>query len=308
MQKKLVSVITVCYNGEKFLKRCINSILSQTYDLIEIVFVNDGSTDNTEKIFNSLIPKIKKRGYKYTYMCQENSGQSVALNNALKVFNGEFVTFLDVDDEFEKTSVEKKVKFLEKNPTYGFVRTKGKMVDEETNEVVGHIQHQSNEIKSDIFEDLVLERDIWVSNGCYMIKTDALIKAIPDRNIYTNKGGQNWQIFIPVAKNNKCGYIDEELFIYHVIKNSHSHSEGTFELEWSRILNYESILKEVLKRLNSYEKYEKILIDKYSKIRLRIARKYKKKKEIFQEFKILMKNKTISIKDFGVFVLGILGV
>ena len=60
MEDKLVSIIVVCYNGEKYVDRFFESILSQTYNKIEIVFVNDGSSDNTEMIVKSYEDKIKK--------------------------------------------------------------------------------------------------------------------------------------------------------------------------------------------------------------------------------------------------------
>ena len=61
MEEELVSIIIVCYNGEKFIKRSIQSILNQTYNKIEIVFVNDGSKDRTEKVLESLRVDIQKR-------------------------------------------------------------------------------------------------------------------------------------------------------------------------------------------------------------------------------------------------------
>ena len=307
MEEELVSIIIVCYNGEKFIKRSIQSILNQTYNKIEIVFVNDGSKDRTEKVLESLRVDIQKRGYELQYLSKKNEGQAAALNDGLKLFKGKYLAFLDVDDELEKTSIEKRVKYLQENKEYGLVRTKGKIVDDETNEVIGHIQHQSDKIKTDIFDDLIMERDIWVSNGCYMIRYDAFIDSIPTRDIYVHRGGQNWQVLLPITHKYKCGYIDEELFIYHVIKESHSHKGGTFEIEYNRCIGHEEILTEVLKSLNEYNKYEKKLTDKYARKKMLVAREYKRKKELKEEFKKLKQNKTCTLKDKIIFFLGMVG-
>ncbi len=64
MSKPLVSIITPCYNGEKTAHRMIESVLAQTYSPIEYIFINDGSTDNTEELFNSYLPKFEEKGSK----------------------------------------------------------------------------------------------------------------------------------------------------------------------------------------------------------------------------------------------------
>ncbi len=307
MKEELVSIIIVCYNGEKFVKRSIQSILNQTYNKIEIVFVNDGSTDNTEKKLKELINVIKKRGYGIQYLKKENGGAASALNEALKVFNGKYLSFLDVDDELEKTSIEKRVKYLQKNKEYGLVRTRGKIIDDETNQVIGHIQHKSKKIKTDIFDDLIMEKDIWVSNGCYMIRYDAFIDSIPNKSIFIHNGGQNWQILLPITNKYKCGYIDEELFIYHLVRGSHSHNDENFESKYNRYNGHEEILTEVLKNMGKYREYEKKLVDKYARKKMILSRKYKRKKELKIEYKKLKQNMSCTLKDKIIFILGMMG-
>ena len=86
-----ISVIIPVYNVEKYLKRCLDSVLSQTLREIEIICVNDGSTDNSIQI-------LKEYGSKIKVINQENQGLSVARNIGLKEAKGEFVAFLDSDD------------------------------------------------------------------------------------------------------------------------------------------------------------------------------------------------------------------
>ena len=99
-----VSVIVPVYNVEKYLKKCLDSLVAQTLDDIEIIIVNDGSTDDSEKI-------IKEYETKYdniTYLKKENGGLSDARNFGLKYAKGEYVAFLDSDD-FVENSIYKEM-------------------------------------------------------------------------------------------------------------------------------------------------------------------------------------------------------
>jgi len=71
MNEKLVSIITPCYNGEKFINRYLDSLLGQTYSNIEIIFINDGSTDKTEEIVFSYKDNFKKKGIKFIYISKK---------------------------------------------------------------------------------------------------------------------------------------------------------------------------------------------------------------------------------------------
>ncbi len=89
----MISVIIPVYNGAKFIKDAIESVLAQTYRDYEIIVVNDGSTDNTEEV---LRPYIEKGVVRYFY--QENQGVSAARNKGIKEARGEYIAFLDADD------------------------------------------------------------------------------------------------------------------------------------------------------------------------------------------------------------------
>ena len=97
----LVSVIIPTYNRSKYLPRAINSVLNQTYKNLEIIIVDDGSSDNTKEI---LKPYIKDEGIEYFYI--ENSGVSNARNFGIQKANGEYISLLDSDDEYLSTRIE----------------------------------------------------------------------------------------------------------------------------------------------------------------------------------------------------------
>jgi glycosyltransferase involved in cell wall biosynthesis/acetyltransferase-like isoleucine patch superfamily enzyme len=106
-----VSVIIPVHNVEKYLEECLNSIVNQTLKDIEIICVNDGSTDKSSDI----LEKFAAKDDRITIINQENQGAGVARNKGLKIAKGEYLSFLDADDFFELDMLEKVYKFSSKN-------------------------------------------------------------------------------------------------------------------------------------------------------------------------------------------------
>ena len=98
-----VSVIIPIYNTEKYLKECLNSVINQSLVDIEIICINDGSTDNSIEILN----EFKKQDGRISVISQDNQGQAVARNKGLSLANGEYIYFMDSDDILDLTALEK---------------------------------------------------------------------------------------------------------------------------------------------------------------------------------------------------------
>lgn len=96
--KDLISVIVPIYNGEKYLARCINSVLNQTNNHIEILLINDGSKDNTDIICKD----YAKLDNRIVYIKKENSGVAATRNIGIKYAKGNYLFFLDADDYIDK--------------------------------------------------------------------------------------------------------------------------------------------------------------------------------------------------------------
>lgn len=105
-----VSVVVPVYNVEKYLKRCLDSIINQTYKNIEIILVNDGSKDNSRDICE----EYEKNFDNIILINQENGGLSAARNTGLKYVKGEAVTFVDSDDWLELDAIEYYVDSMKK--------------------------------------------------------------------------------------------------------------------------------------------------------------------------------------------------
>ena len=107
MKKPKFSIIVPVYNTEKYLKRCLDSIKSQSFKDYEVIIVNDGSTDNSSDIISK---------YSYKVINQENQGLSMARNNGVKASIGDYLIFLDSDDYIEKDLLKEINKSLSNNP------------------------------------------------------------------------------------------------------------------------------------------------------------------------------------------------
>ena len=108
---KKVSIIVPVYNAEKTIERCIKSILKQTYNNIEIIIVNDGSTDNSLHICYEL-SKLDKR---IIVIDTVNKGVSVARNIGIEKAKGDYIAFVDADDYVKENMYEKMVNYAEVN-------------------------------------------------------------------------------------------------------------------------------------------------------------------------------------------------
>jgi glycosyltransferase involved in cell wall biosynthesis len=127
MTESLVSLIISAYNAEKYLGRCLDSVLKQTYPALEIILVDDGSTDASGKICDFYATKDQR----IHVIHQANSGISIARNNALKMATGEFLGFTDADDKLEPDYVATLVKNIRNVDLvlcgYFFVNSRGEI-------------------------------------------------------------------------------------------------------------------------------------------------------------------------------------
>ncbi|OUO50551.1 hypothetical protein B5F76_11425 [Desulfovibrio sp. An276] len=105
-----ISIVIPVYNQEKYIEKCLNSILNQIYRNIEVIVVNDGSTDNTKNLCEKFLTFDKR----FKLINQKNGGVSKARNTGLKNITGEYVTFIDGDDYIDKDLILNYVYYLEK--------------------------------------------------------------------------------------------------------------------------------------------------------------------------------------------------
>lgn len=107
---ELISVIVPVYNQEKYLVRCLDSLIQQTYHCLEIILIDDGSTDNS----NSIMQKYAKDDNRIQIVSKANGGLSDARNSGLDIASGKYVTFVDSDDWVDIEYIEKMYQTLKK--------------------------------------------------------------------------------------------------------------------------------------------------------------------------------------------------
>ena len=111
MKNEMDSIIVPIYNGEAFLEDCIKSIINQTYKNIEIILINDGSTDKTARICEN----YKKKDSRIVIVNKENTGVSDSRNLGIKIAKGKYIMFADCDDRMDCCMIEKMYNILINN-------------------------------------------------------------------------------------------------------------------------------------------------------------------------------------------------
>ena len=210
------SIIIPVYNGEDVIKRCISSILNQSFKDFELLIIDDGSTDNTRKIC-----ELYKNEYGcIRYFAQSNKGPSVARNFALNQARGEYICFIDVDDYIESNYLKVLNEYIEEYATdvifLGFLFEDGK-----TKEILSKVNLKKDMYNKNEFGSLVkklVDNDIFGYTWCKIIKKSIL------NNIWfdTNYSLHEDTIFIcEVLKKAKAVCICDQ-YLYHYTK-----AEGT---------------------------------------------------------------------------------
>ncbi|NEP41673.1 MAG: glycosyltransferase family 2 protein [Okeania sp. SIO2G4] len=110
----LISIIIPVYNGDRYISEAINSVLQQTYNPIEIIVIDDGSTDKTAEV-------VKSFGSVLKYFYQENSGTATARNSGISLAKGNFFAFLDADDIWVENKLKIQMEIFNNNPEVDLV-------------------------------------------------------------------------------------------------------------------------------------------------------------------------------------------
>ena len=149
--KNKVSLVTPVYNGETYLSPMLESILKQTYQHMEVILVDDGSTDSTIEVAESYQKKFQEKGYEYRIVKAKHKCAAAAINQGLPFVTGEYLIWPDSDDRLEPESVEKRVRFLELHPEYECVRSLSYYFDQITGEVTRADEKAGDVEKEDLF-------------------------------------------------------------------------------------------------------------------------------------------------------------
>lgn len=256
----LVSILIPCYNGAMTLHRAMEGLLSQTYQPIELVFINDGSTDNTEQVFQSYLPRFAEKGIQVQYVAQENRGLGGAIDAGLKVFRGAYLGWADADDILLPESVARRVAFLETHPDFSSVSSDAVIVDETNMEAeIGRASDGLDAIEQEDQFTLLLQKKSIFCAGCHLIRTSDFLAVNPHRSIYPSPHGQNWQLLLPIYYKRKHGFLKEPLYKYVV--SDHNMTSCVTKLNFQDFITgqheYQAVVEHTLAAIPSMPEQER---------------------------------------------------
>lgn len=219
----LVSVIVPTYNRAYVLGRAINSVLNQTHKNFELVIVDDGSEDNTEEVISSFDDK------RIVYIkSDENQGQNPALNKGLRYVKGDYVAFLDSDDEWLPQILEEQLEKFKENPNFGCVYSQAGIMNNGKLEIAMDFQLEGSIYKDALAQGYVSHMiTMMVKRKCFDLV------GIFDLN-FTNF--QDDDMCLRLSKHYQFGLIREPLAVIHddvynsVMQNKRDYAEGWLRL------------------------------------------------------------------------------
>ena len=223
---ELVSIIIPTYNHAHFISEALNSCLEQTYPDIEIIVVDDGSTDNTQQVLKPYASKIK-------YIYQDNAGPAAARNNGARASNGSYLLFLDSDDWLSSEQINLQIIKLEKKPEYGLVYSAWKNVDETSKQIISEVRPK---IEGDVLKKLLL-RELFFSPGAALIRKECFDNVGLFEEGKEFMRSEDTEMWVRIAAANyPFAYLDEPLFFHRVVKNSLSHNYASHsQSEFARL-------------------------------------------------------------------------
>jgi glycosyltransferase involved in cell wall biosynthesis len=218
MRNPLVSAIIPNYNYSHFLGQAIDSVLAQTYPDIEILVVDDGSSDGSRDVLDGFGDRIK-------VIYQQNQGVAAARNNGVQASRGSFVAFLDADDVWLPTKIEKQSQAFTASPELGTVHVGVVEVDAKGHE----IRKMTNGLSGVVAEDLLrLDRAVILGGGSGILVRRNVFDAVGGFDIRMSTSA-DWDFFYRASSDSPVGFLPEILLKYRVHGSNMHSNVGAME-------------------------------------------------------------------------------
>jgi glycosyltransferase involved in cell wall biosynthesis len=232
MEQPLVSVIVPAHNGARWLPDCLESVFSQTYRPLEIIVVNDGSTDDTAAVLRDYEPRIKA-------LHQQQGGIGSARNHGIRVASGAYLAFLDCDDRWTPHKLEKQVAHAERHPDVDVTYT-----DAEEFDARGTVHASFFDLfpglrrPADLFSEIV---HLAVPLPSTILVRKQVLETFDVRFTEANLGVEDVGFYLEVmAKGGRFGFLDEPLLLRRL--HEHNLSKDHFNRFHKRIVLYRRLL------------------------------------------------------------------
>lgn len=221
-----VSVIIPAYNSMTFLPETIESVFAQTFTDFEIIVVNDGSSDSIEQ----WATKISDTRFKL--VSQENQGCSAARNKGIELSNGELIAFLDADDLWEETKLEKQVKCLDENPEAGLVYTWVSLINTKS-EPLGKVI--DNNLDGSVWQELT-KHNI-VECGSVPLVRRSCFETVGNFDCNLSTFIEDWDMWLRIATRYPFRVVKQPLVYYR------NHSNNASKNWHSKVQDYRHVIE-----------------------------------------------------------------
>jgi glycosyltransferase involved in cell wall biosynthesis len=218
--RPLVSVVIPAYNAEQFITQTLKSVLAQSYKNLEILVVNDGSTDRTA----ALVKRLARQDSRIQLLNQVNAGVAAARNLAIQQANGTFVALIDADDLWHADQIAKQVNcFLDSPNTVGLIYSWSVDIDEQGRRLPGI---HAAKITGNVYATLLCHNFLG-NASCTMMRRSSLVQvggydeSFQARNAY---GCEDWDLYLRIAEKYEFRVVSEFLVGYRKLRHSMSYN------------------------------------------------------------------------------------
>jgi hypothetical protein len=196
----LVSVIIPVFNGERYIEEALDSVFAQTFRDIEVIVVNDGSTDGTEQ-------RIQRYRGRITYHVQPNRGLSASRVEGLRLASGSLIAFLDADDVWLPGKLERQVKVACAHPEYGIITTDAEKFDE-SGVTLPSLKCWYQPTSGYVMEGLLSEN--WIPPSAALVRRECF-ELVRTFDVPPPNYGEDWMMWVQIAARYQVYFIDEVL-------------------------------------------------------------------------------------------------
>ena len=227
--KPLVSVVIPAYNSAAFITETVDSVLQQTYPNLEVLVIDDGSTDNTREVLKPYEEKIE-------YYRKDNGGPASARNFGIRKASGVYVAFLDADDLWKEEKIDRQVKRFDEMPGTGLVHTgsvqlkDGKIIERAS-------RHCPN---GNVFKELFSQN--FIGTSTVLVRKECF----QSLGLFDTREGfmavEDYDMWLRIARKYRIEYIAEGLVYYRV------HAEGISRNIDRSYLNEKRVIEEAISR------------------------------------------------------------
>jgi glycosyltransferase involved in cell wall biosynthesis len=209
MSNPLVSVIMPVYNGAAYLRQAIQSALGQTYEPIEVVVVDDGSTDESPAVLSGFRSQL-------VLIRQHNAGVAAARNLAMRAARGEYYAFLDQDDWWLREKIARQMALFPQDNRLGLVHTAILSFDQHSAQCGSHPSRSAcpQQLVGDCYERLLLGNSICNSS---VVVARRAVEAVGDCDLVIEGNTvQDYDLWLRIARQFRLGFIGEPLTVFRI--------------------------------------------------------------------------------------------